>query len=71
MFRVCDSRVRYWDERCSTGGHDPYHAPVGVIADFLTHLFQRGFRLSNTIAGYHTAIGSIHNGFEDGSNRFK
>ena len=66
-FRVYNSRVRHWNKWCSTGGHDPYHAPVNVIADYLTYLYHKGFQ-TNTIAGYRTAIGSIHKGFEDGSH---
>ena len=64
--RVYSSRVRHWTEWCSQGGHDSYHAPVNIVAEYLTCLFHKGFQ-TNTIAGYRSAIGSIHKGFEDGS----
>ena len=64
--RVYSSRVRHWDEWCTQGGHDPHHAPVKIVAEYLTQLFHKGFQ-TNTIAGYRSAIGSIHKGFEDGS----
>jgi hypothetical protein len=65
-FRVYSSRVRYWNEWCSTRGHDPNTASVNAVADFLSDLHKLG-RQSNTIAGYRTAVGTLHKGFEDGS----
>jgi hypothetical protein len=45
--------------------HDPYTAPLPVVSEFLAALHTAG-RQTNTLAGYRTAIGSIHKGFEDG-----
>ena len=38
-----------------------------MVTEFLAELHDRGLQ-TNTVAGYRTAIGATHRGFEDGSN---
>ena len=65
--KVYNSRIRHWAKWCKRRGCDPCSAPLGEVAEFLTHLHGDGL-CSNTIAGYRSAIGAIHTGFSDGSS---
>ena len=65
--RMYDSRLRLYREWCADRAVSPSSAPVGVVADFLLHLFNRG-RQVNTVRGYRTAVGAVHTGFTDGSS---
>ena len=65
--RVYSSRLRHWQKWCRVRGQNPDSAAVTVVADFLAHLHDSGLQ-TNTVAGYRSAIGSIHQGFPDGSS---
>ena len=60
-----DSRLQYYFKWCSDKEVDPASAPVGKIADFIMHLFDKNLAIS-TIKGYRSAISAIHTGFSDG-----
>lgn len=60
-----DSRLHVYFKWCNDKEVDPTSAPVGEIADFLMHLFDKNLAIS-TIRGYRSAIQAIHRGFEDG-----
>ena len=44
---------------CTRKKHDPFHAPLKLIANFLGRLFRKGLSYS-TICGYRSAISSYH-----------
>ena len=56
-----DSRLQYFFKWCSNIQIDPTSAPIGKIADFLIHLFDKKLAIS-TIRGYRSAISAIHKG---------
>ena len=63
---VYNSRLEAFHQWCEVLGVVPRLASVGVIADFLISLFDKGRSLS-TLRGYRSAIAAIHAGFPDGS----
>ena len=65
--RMYNSRICHWHKWCGSRGQSPDSASVGAVADFLTGLHDQGLQ-TNTIAGYRSAIGSVHTGFADGTS---
>ncbi len=48
-----------WDSWCSEKETDPFQAPVELIVDYLTSLFEAGYEYS-TINGARSAISALH-----------
>lgn len=65
--QVYDSRLFTYQSWCGELGFPPDSAPLGVIADLLLHLFDKGSKpeLSQV---FRSAISSIHYGFVVGSS---
>ena len=62
-----DSKLELFFKWCNDFTCDPYSASLGLVADFLIFLFDKGLAIS-TIRGYRSAIASCHRGFQDGSS---
>ena len=62
-----DSRLEGFREWCAKIPCDPTSASLGVVADFLISLFDKGLALA-TLRSYRSAIASCHRGFHDGSS---
>ncbi|XP_071506293.1 uncharacterized protein [Diadema antillarum] len=60
-----DSRLQHYFKWCYDKKVDPSTAPVGEIAEFLLHLFDKSLAFS-TIRGYRSAISALHKGFRGG-----
>ncbi|XP_072166762.1 uncharacterized protein [Diadema setosum] len=60
-----DSRLQHYFKWWYDKKVDPSTAPVGEIADFLLHLFDKNLAFS-TIRGYRSAISALHKGFRGG-----
>ena len=61
------SRLEGFREWCAKIPCDPTSASLGVVADFLISLFDKGLALA-TLRSYRSAIASCHRGFRDGSS---
>ena len=57
--RMYSSRFRLFGEWCRSHKISPLTAPIPVIGDFLTHLFETG-RQVNTVRGFRSAIAALH-----------
>ena len=62
-----DSRLEGFREWCAKIPCDPTSASLGVVADFLISLFDKGLALA-TLRSYRSVIASCHRGFRDGSS---
>ena len=62
-----NSRLCRYHAWCTDREIDPFSTTVGQVADFLLEVFQDGLCI-RTVKAYHTAIGALHRGFEDGSS---
>ena len=65
--RTYDSRLDAYRTWCDRIPCDPISAPLGVVADFLLSLFDKGLAIA-TLRSYRSAIASCHRGFTDGSS---
>lgn len=61
------SRLRVYYEWCGKRNCNPVRAPVELVAEFLTEMFNSGLQ-AGTIRNYKAAIQEVHVGFSDGSS---
>ena len=65
--KLYKSRICIYKRWCRQRGINPYSAPVEKIADFLVYLHSAKNCKATTLAGYRSAINSVHKGWNGSS----